>query len=173
MTCYALLQFILFKMSINTSIWNEKLTPSYSFYKKQSFSRFVVYFYSRATVKFFKKLFLVLNHPMKNKSQWSADFLGDIGLIRAWIRLREVDSSYAGNSVELPSTAIIFAQNDMKYLGEVNLEQLLYESSHGGMVEKSVKTRSFFWSVYSFNWTEYGHLLCKSPHSVGIQENKD
>ena len=46
--------------------------------------------------------------------------------------------------MEVPSTAIIIAQNDMKYLGKVNLEQLLYQSSDGGMIEshctKSVKS---------------------------------
>ena len=31
--------------------------------------------------------------------------------------------------------------------------------------------RSFFWSVFSRNWTEYGNLLRKYPNSVQIQEN--
>ena len=49
-------------------------------------------------------------------------FLGDILLIRVWIGLREVDSSYTGDRVEVPSTIIIIAHNDMKYLMKVNLE---------------------------------------------------
>ena len=51
-------------------------------------------------------------------------FLGDILLIRVWIGLREIDSSCAGDSVEVPATTIIFAHNDMKYLMKVNLEKL-------------------------------------------------
>ena len=41
-------------------------------------------------------------------------FLGDIWLIRVWIGLRKVNSSYAGDSVEVLSTVIM----------KVNLEQL-------------------------------------------------
>ena len=33
--------------------------------------------------------------------------------------------------------------------------------------------RSFFWSLFSWIWTEYGDLRSKSPYSVWIQENKD
>ena len=36
---------------------------------------------------------------------------------------------------------------------------------------KSVQIRSFFWSVFSCIWTEYGDLLRKSPYLVRIQEN--
>ena len=36
---------------------------------------------------------------------------------------------------------------------------------------KSVQMRSFFWSIFSCIWTEYGELLSKSPYSVRIQEN--
>ena len=52
-----------------------------------------------------------------------------------WIGLREVDSSYAGDSMEVFSAVIIFVQSDMKYLKKVNLEQLFYESGHGGMAD--------------------------------------
>lgn len=45
-------------------------------------------------------------------------------------RIREVDISYVGDSVEALSTVIIVAQSDIK----VNLEQLIYESGHGGMI---------------------------------------
>ena len=38
---------------------------------------------------------------------------------------------------------------------------------------KSVQIRSFFWSVFSCIWTEYGALLRKFPYSVQIQENTD
>ena len=38
---------------------------------------------------------------------------------------------------------------------------------------KSVQIRSFFWSVFSCIWTEYGDLLRKSPYSERIQENTD
>ena len=36
---------------------------------------------------------------------------------------------------------------------------------------KSIKIRSFFWSVFSFIRTEYRDLLRKSPYSLRIQEN--
>ena len=58
--------------------------------------------------------------PCYKKSQWSAEqllhFLGDKDLNRVWIGLREADTSYAGDSVELLSAAIIIAQSGMKYL---------------------------------------------------------
>ena len=38
---------------------------------------------------------------------------------------------------------------------------------------RSVQIRSFFWSVISCIRTKYGGLLCKSPYSVQIQENRD
>ena len=38
---------------------------------------------------------------------------------------------------------------------------------------KSVQIWSFFWSVFSCIWTEYGQLLCTSPCWVKIQENTD
>ena len=38
---------------------------------------------------------------------------------------------------------------------------------------KSVQIWSFFWSVISCIWTEYGYLRSKSPYSVRIQENTD
>ena len=38
---------------------------------------------------------------------------------------------------------------------------------------ESVEIQSFFWSVFSSNWTEYGNLLCKYLYSVQIQENMD
>ena len=38
---------------------------------------------------------------------------------------------------------------------------------------RSVQIRSFFYSVFSRIRTECGDLLCKSPHSVQIRENKD
>ena len=38
---------------------------------------------------------------------------------------------------------------------------------------KIVQIRSFFWSVFSRIWTEYGDLLRKSPHSVQMRENTD
>ena len=37
--------------------------------------------------------------------------------------------------MEVLSTAIVIAQNDMKYLMKVNLEHLRYKSGHGGMIE--------------------------------------
>ena len=36
---------------------------------------------------------------------------------------------------------------------------------------KSFQIQSFFWSVFSCIWTEYGDLLRKSPYSVRTQEN--
>ena len=38
---------------------------------------------------------------------------------------------------------------------------------------KSVQMRSFFWSVFSRIRTEYRDLLCKSPYSVRMRENKN
>ena len=38
---------------------------------------------------------------------------------------------------------------------------------------KSVQMRKFFWSVFSYIWTEYGDLRSKSPYSAQIQENMD
>ena len=38
---------------------------------------------------------------------------------------------------------------------------------------KSVRIRSFFWSVFSCIQTEYGYLRSKSPYSVRMQENAD
>ena len=38
---------------------------------------------------------------------------------------------------------------------------------------KSVQIRSFFCSVFSCIWTEYGDLLRKSPYSVQVQENTE
>ena len=38
---------------------------------------------------------------------------------------------------------------------------------------KSVKIQSLFWSVFCHIRTEYGDLLCKSPDSVRIRENRD
>ena len=38
---------------------------------------------------------------------------------------------------------------------------------------KNVQIRRFFWYVFSCIWTEYGDLLCESPYSFRIQENKD
>ena len=36
-----------------------------------------------------------------------------------------------------------------------------------------VQTRSFFWSVFSPIWTEYGEILRIYPHSVRMRENMD
>ena len=36
---------------------------------------------------------------------------------------------------------------------------------------KSVQMWSFFWSVFSCIWTEYGQLLSKSPYLLQILEN--
>ena len=38
---------------------------------------------------------------------------------------------------------------------------------------KHVRIRSFFWSVFSRIWTEYGGLLRKSPYTVQMRENTD
>ena len=38
---------------------------------------------------------------------------------------------------------------------------------------KNVQTQSFFWSVFSFIRTEYGHLRTKSPYSLRMQEITD
>ena len=38
---------------------------------------------------------------------------------------------------------------------------------------KSVQIQSFFWSVFSSFWTEYGDLWRKSPYSVRKRENTD
>ena len=38
---------------------------------------------------------------------------------------------------------------------------------------KSIRTQSFFWSVFSCIWTEYGKILRISPYSVQMLENTD
>ena len=38
---------------------------------------------------------------------------------------------------------------------------------------KSIQTRSFFWSVFSRIWTEYGEILRNSQYSVQMRENID
>ena len=38
---------------------------------------------------------------------------------------------------------------------------------------KRVQTRSFFWSVFSRIWTEYGEIRSISPYSVQMRENRD
>ena len=38
---------------------------------------------------------------------------------------------------------------------------------------KNVQIRSFFWSVFSRIWTEYGDLRSKYPYSVRIRVNTD
>ena len=38
---------------------------------------------------------------------------------------------------------------------------------------KSVQIWSFFWSLFSCIWTEYGDLRSQSSYSFQIQENKD
>ena len=38
---------------------------------------------------------------------------------------------------------------------------------------KSVEIRSFFWSIPSRIWTEYGKILRISPYSVQMRENTD
>ena len=38
---------------------------------------------------------------------------------------------------------------------------------------KSVQIRSFFWSIFSRIWTEYGEILPISPYSVRMRENTD
>ena len=60
-----------------------------------------------------------------------------------WIGLREVETSYAGDSVEVLS----IAQSEMKYLMTQNLQQLFYKSGYGGMIETLLTTsmvRHFF-----------------------------
>ena len=75
-----------------------------------------------------------------------------------WIGVREVDSSYAVDSVEVLSVVIIIAQSDMKYLKKVNPEQQFYELSHGGMTDSSYYLHRgvlfqrllFFWKTSFF-----------------------
>ena len=38
---------------------------------------------------------------------------------------------------------------------------------------KSVQIRSYFWSVFSGIWTEYGDIRIRSPYSVRMRENTD
>ena len=48
--------------------------------------------------------------------------------------------------MEVLSAVIIIAQNDMFYLMKINLEQLFFESGHGGMIE----TRNIITIVWYF-----------------------
>ena len=49
--------------------------------------------------------------------------------------------------------------------------ELLLQQRYNVHYVKSVQIASFFWSVFSCIWTEYGDLLHKSLYSVQIQEN--
>ena len=70
-----------------------------------------------------------------------------------------------GDSVEVLSAVIIIDQSDMKYFNEqlfylTNLEQILYDSGHGGMIETLPRLfflrtvafckNSFFWQTSFF-----------------------
>ena len=46
----------------------------------------------------------------------------------------------------------------------------IYRNIQNIHCEKSVPIRSFFWSVFSHIWTEYGDLRSKYPHPVRIRE---
>ena len=51
----------------------------------------------------------------------------------------------------------------------VNFEQITIKGRYRHCV-KSVQIRSFFWSVFSRIWTEYGEILRISPYPVRMQE---
>ena len=80
--------------------------------------------------------------------------MGDSDLNRVWIELREVYTSYASDSMEVLSAVIIIAQSDMKHLIKINLQQLFYESGHGGSIgqEALVFKDSYFLKKTSFCW---------------------
>ena len=56
--------------------------------------------------------------------------------------------------MEVLSAIIIIAQSDMKHLIKVNLQQLFYESGHGGTIrqEALVFKDSYFLKKTSFCW---------------------
>ena len=49
----------------------------------------------------------------------------------------------------------------------------IYDKDFCKDLVKSVQIRSFFWSVVSRTWPEYGDLLCKSLYSAQVRENTD
>ena len=61
------------------------------------------------------------------------------------------------------TSEIVFSQPVLAYT----------ETNTNAHCVKSVQMRSFFRSVLSCIWTEYGDLRCRSPYSVWIQENTD
>ena len=70
MTCYSSLQFILLKMTINTSLWNEKLAPhSNHFTITEVFFLFGTHFDDRPKILTYRQIspniFLLTNCPMK------------------------------------------------------------------------------------------------------------
>ena len=50
-----------------------------------------------------------------------------------------------------------------------SIEMLLIDATHHCV--KSVRIRSYFWSVFSCIRIKYGDLLRKSPYSIPIQKN--
>ena len=46
-------------------------------------------------------------------------------------------------------------------------------SRYGTHCVKSAQIRSYFWSVFSRIWTEYGEIQSISPYSVRMPENTD
>ena len=53
------------------------------------------------------------------------------------------------------------------------LSQTKCNFGNGYHCGKSVQIRSFFWSVWSRIWTEYGEMRSISPYSVRIRKNTD
>ena len=59
--------------------------------------------------------------------------------------------------------------------GEVRYEALHCQnySEKRNHCLKSVQIQSFFWSLFSRIWTEYGEIRSISPYSVQMRENTD
>ena len=49
----------------------------------------------------------------------------------------------------------------------------LYDLRWAHYCMKTVQTRTFFYSIFSRIWTEYGEIWSTSPYSVRIRENTD
>ena len=110
-----------------TALWNSKLKPEQSLCNKCSFSQFGTQ-NDDFVVKCFKKHFLVLKHPIKNKSQWNAEKSAHFSGKASY--KRRVKQIWHHLPMVILSAVIIITQSDtrdIECLMKMNLEQLLFD----------------------------------------------
>ena len=111
-----------------TAHLNNKLKPKQSLCNKCSFSQFGTQNDDDIVVKLFKKHFLVLKHPIKNKSHWSAEKSAHFSGKASY--KRQVKQVWHHLPMVILSTVIIITQSDtrdVEYLMKMNLEQLRFD----------------------------------------------